>query len=97
MRCDTRVLAVALLASNIVWMSALTAFGVPLVLAKIITEIVLFVTSYRCSAASSSARIGGMRNQPELVSAAHAPHRRRIATPIGMESSSHRRNLRSSS
>ncbi|MCX6502231.1 MAG: bifunctional glycosyltransferase family 2/GtrA family protein [Microbacterium sp.] len=40
------LLAVALLASNIVWIDALTRFGLPLVLAKITTEIVLFVTSY---------------------------------------------------
>jgi glycosyltransferase involved in cell wall biosynthesis len=39
-------LAVALLASNIVWMTALTEFGIPLLVAKIATEVVLFVTSY---------------------------------------------------
>lgn len=40
------VLALMLLASNIVWMSYLTDAGVPLWLAKLLTEVVLFVTSY---------------------------------------------------
>ncbi|GAA1703443.1 hypothetical protein GCM10009808_21690 [Microbacterium sediminicola] len=39
-------LAIALLAANIVWMTGLTTLGVPLLAAKVITEIVLFVTSY---------------------------------------------------
>ena len=41
------VLALALLASNVVWMQALTGLGVPLVVAKIVTEGVLFITSYQ--------------------------------------------------
>ncbi len=41
------LLAAVLLASNIVWLSYLTGIGVPLWLAKLITELVLFVTSYR--------------------------------------------------
>lgn len=40
------VLAGALLASNIVWIDALARLGVPLLVAKITTEAVLFVTSY---------------------------------------------------
>jgi len=40
------LLALALLASNIVWMTALTDMGLPLLLSKAITELVLFVTSY---------------------------------------------------
>jgi len=40
-------LALLLLASNIVWMSALTSFGVPLVVAKLVTEAVLFLTSFQ--------------------------------------------------
>ncbi|RLK52541.1 bifunctional glycosyltransferase family 2/GtrA family protein [Microbacterium telephonicum] len=40
------LLAVALLASNVVWLEALTGFGIPLIVAKIATEAVLFVTSY---------------------------------------------------
>ena len=39
-------LALLLLASNIVWMSFLTDSGVPLWLAKLVTEAVLFLTSY---------------------------------------------------
>lgn len=40
-------LAALLLASNIMWMQALTSFGVPLILAKILTEAVLFLLSYQ--------------------------------------------------
>jgi len=45
------LLAGLLLASNIVWMQALTSFGVPLLLAKALTELVLFVTSYQAQRA----------------------------------------------
>lgn len=41
------LLSVLLLASNVVWMSYLTDLGVPLWIAKVITELVLFLTSYR--------------------------------------------------
>lgn len=41
------LLAAVLLASNVVWLSYLTGIGVPLWLAKLVTELVLFVTSYR--------------------------------------------------
>lgn len=40
------VLAAALLASNIAWMSYLTSLGVALLVAKMLTEAVLFVLSY---------------------------------------------------
>ncbi|MFH8252303.1 GtrA family protein [Microbacterium sp. B2969] len=64
------VLAIALLASNVVWMTALTEFGIPLLLAKIATEIVLFVTSY------------GVQKSfvfpPEAVTAAKTGQRNRI-------------------
>jgi putative flippase GtrA len=40
------LLALALLASNIVWMSLLTSLGVPLLAAKVVTELALFLTSY---------------------------------------------------
>ncbi|MGZ0713156.1 glycosyltransferase (plasmid) [Coraliomargarita sp. W4R53] len=40
------ILASALLASNIVWMSALTGAGLSVIFAKVVTEAVLFVTSY---------------------------------------------------
>jgi glycosyltransferase involved in cell wall biosynthesis len=39
-------LAVALLAANYVWLSALTAAGLPLLLAKIVTEVSLYVVSF---------------------------------------------------
>lgn len=41
------LLAAVMLASNIVWMSYLTGAGLPLWLAKLVTELVLFFTSYR--------------------------------------------------
>ncbi|MFS0733554.1 bifunctional glycosyltransferase family 2/GtrA family protein [Microbacterium sp. 1P10UB] len=40
-------LAALLLASNVVWMQALTGAGLPLLVAKAATEAVLFVTSYQ--------------------------------------------------
>lgn len=40
------VVATLLLASNIVWMEALTGFGLPLVIAKIFTETALFILSF---------------------------------------------------
>ncbi|MFV0435439.1 MAG: GtrA family protein [Leucobacter sp.] len=41
------LLAGVMLASNVVWMSYLTDLGVPLWVAKVVTEAVLFFTSYR--------------------------------------------------
>ncbi|GGD69929.1 bifunctional glycosyltransferase family 2/GtrA family protein [Microbacterium murale] len=41
------LLAVLLLASNIMWMEALTGFGMPLIAAKILTEAMLFLLSYQ--------------------------------------------------
>lgn len=40
------VLALGLLASNIVWLTVLVDMGLPLLLSKVVTELVLFVTSY---------------------------------------------------
>lgn len=79
------LLAAALLASNIVWIDALTRFGVPLVLAKIATEIVLFVTSYGVQktfvfGAGASAGVAA-----GSVSRAEARHSRRIARTGGMD------------
>ncbi|QKJ18872.1 bifunctional glycosyltransferase family 2/GtrA family protein [Microbacterium hominis] len=81
------LLAVALLASNIVWMQALTEVGVPLVVAKIATELVLFVTSYGVqrtfvfrAGASASERPSEFGDQ------ADARHRNRIGSPTRMES-----------
>jgi len=62
------LLAVALLASNVVWLEALTEAGVPLVAAKIATEAVLFVTSYgvqRSFVFRAPPRNGGLRPGPE--------------------------------
>lgn len=80
------ILALALLASNIVWLDALTRFGVPLVVAKVATEAVLFVTSYGVQRtfvfASPSSR-------SELMSAPDAVHSRRIVAPTRMEPNEH--------
>ena len=73
------LLAAALLASNIVWIDALTRVGVPLVLAKIATEIVLFVTSYGVQ----KSFVFGARTS---VSPVRAGHSRRIAKPRDMDS-----------
>ena len=86
-RCRYALLAAALLASNIVWMTALTEFGIPLLLAKIATEIVLFVTSYGVQKSfvfASQDRPGDSR--PEPVIGAQTPHSNRIAAPGRVES-----------
>lgn len=70
------VLALALLASNIVWIEALTGLGVPLIWAKVCTEAVLFVTSYGVQRAFVF--------RPELVTAAGGGHSRRIGMPDRM-------------
>lgn len=72
------LLAVALLASNVVWIEALTAHGVPLVIAKVVTEAVLFVTSYGVQR-SFVFRSNG------FVSSANPRHRSRIDRPGRME------------
>jgi putative flippase GtrA len=59
------LLAALLLASNIVWMQALTSFGVPLLLAKVLTELVLFVTSFQ----AQRAFVFGSAAAPALVRA----------------------------
>ena len=64
------ILALALLASDVVWMTALTDFGIPLLLAKIATEVVLFVTSYGVQKSFVFA--------PKDESAAKTVHRSRI-------------------
>lgn len=80
-------LAAALLASNIVWITALTGLGVPLLPAKLLTEIVLFVTSYQVQRRVVFGR-------SEFVITAQKPHRKRIARVAVMESTPHepRRN-----
>lgn len=73
------LIAGALLASNVVWIEALTAHGVPLVLAKVLTEAVLFVTSYGVQR-SFVFRTDG------FVRGADARHRSRTGGPVRMES-----------
>lgn len=68
------VLALALLASNIVWMTALTDLGLPLLLSKVITELVLFVTSYGVQRAV-------VFRPGKLVSHPAAAHRNHIDEP----------------
>lgn len=73
------VLAVALLASNIAWMAFLTDAGVPLLVAKIVTEVVLFVISY-------GVQRGFVFGAEEREYRSKAPHSNRIATQIRMDS-----------
>lgn len=80
------LLAVALLASNIVWLDALTRYGVPLVVAKIATEAVLFVTSY---GVQRSFVFGAQQARAELVSRPDARHRNPIAAAARMDRSEH--------
>lgn len=80
------LLAVALLASNIVWLDALTRYGAPLVVAKIATEAVLFVTSY---GVQRSFVFGTQQARAELVSRPGARHRNPIAAAARMDQSEH--------
>jgi putative flippase GtrA len=82
------VLAAALLASNIVWMDALTGMGLPLLAAKVITEAVLFVTSYQVQRRFVFGR-AAQEAQERPVSAPQEGHRRRIAALAAMESDTH--------
>lgn len=85
------VLAVALLASNIVWLDALTRFGVPLVVAKVATEAVLFVTSY---GVQRTFVFGTQQPRAELVRRADSRHRNLIAAAGRLDHTEHftRRN-----
>ncbi|MFT4219207.1 MAG: bifunctional glycosyltransferase family 2/GtrA family protein [Microbacterium sp.] len=74
-------LAIALLASNIVWLTALTEMGLPLVAAKIATEAVLFVTSYSVQRSI----VFGAGAEPGLVPGADACHSERIASARRMD------------
>lgn len=80
------VLAVALLASNIVWIDALTGFGLPLVVAKIATEAVLFITSY---GVQRTFVFDAQKDRAELRSEPGARHRNRRATPTRMDANEH--------
>lgn len=70
------MLAGVLLVSNIVWISYLTGIGVPLWVAKLVTELVLFVTSYR------------VQRSVVFGSASSAPHPRLGAIPKASVASS---------
>ena len=82
------LLAGALLASNIVWMEALTGMGLPLILAKAITEAVLFVTSYQVQRRFV---FGRTAQEPEAgtVIAPQERHSNRIAAVVRMEPDPH--------
>lgn len=88
------LLATALLASNVVWMSFLTDAGLPLLLAKVITEGILFVTAYQAQRtfvfAAGRAR-SGEKAAPddEDNNGAEAPHSKRIAPIVRMEEDPH--------
>lgn len=80
------VLALALLASNVVWLDALTRYGLPLVVAKIATEAVLFVTSY---GVQRSFVFGVQPDRAELSTRADARHSNRIAAATRLDSNEH--------
>ena len=80
------VLAIALLASNIVWLDALTRYGVPLIVAKVATEAVLFVTSY---GVQRTFVFGTQQPRAELVSRPDARHSNPIAAAARMDQSEH--------
>jgi len=86
------LLAGALLASNIVWMEALGGMGVPLIVAKVITEAVLFVTSYQVQRRfvfGASPQPTAQEAETGPLSAPQEGHRNRIA-PLGrMDSDPH--------
>jgi hypothetical protein len=69
-----------------VWLDALTRYGVPLVVAKIATEAVLFVTSY---GVQRSFVFGTQQARAELVSRPDARHRNPIAAAARMDQSEH--------
>ncbi|SFS17783.1 Glycosyltransferase involved in cell wall bisynthesis [Microbacterium sp. cf046] len=83
------LLAGALLASNIVWMDALTGFGLPLIVAKVVTEAVLFITSYQVQRRFVFGAAGAQLAQETDagdVTASKEGHRRRIGARLRMES-----------
>jgi putative flippase GtrA len=80
------VLALALLASNVVWLDALTRYGLPLVVAKIATEAVLFVTSY---GVQRSFVFSAQPDRAELRSGAGARHSNRIAETTRLDANEH--------
>ena len=84
------VLAVTLLASNIVWLDALTRFGMPLVLAKVTTEAVLFVTSYGVQRSFVfGAAPNAQEGRNELGPRPSARHSNPIAAAARMDANEH--------
>nr|WP_315266349.1 glycosyltransferase [Microbacterium lemovicicum] len=69
-------LAALLLASNVVWMEALTGAGLPLLLAKAVTEAVLFVTSFQVQRRFVFGR-SATAGRPDDVSGRLAPSQER--------------------
>jgi glycosyltransferase involved in cell wall biosynthesis len=74
------MLAALLLASNLVWMQALTDAGVPLLVAKVVTETVLFATSYGVQRSVVFPREASAAS----IAASQTPHSNRIASPGGL-------------
>lgn len=67
------LLAVVVLASNVVWMSYLTGIGIPLWLAKLVTEVVLFVTSYRVQRSGIFGDAVPVASSAVAVGSSHTP------------------------
>ncbi|MBD3942531.1 glycosyltransferase [Microbacterium sp. NEAU-LLC] len=84
------VLAAALLASNIVWLDALTRYGMPLVLAKVVTEAVLFATSYGVQRSFVfGSPPGAQQGRTELEPGPSARHSNPIAATARMDANEH--------
>lgn len=82
------LLAAALLASNIVWMNALTDIGLPLLVAKVATEAVLFITSYQVQSRFVFGQAAQETDQ-NGVAATKEAHSKRIGRAAGMGSHAH--------
>lgn len=89
------VLAVALLATNIVWIEALTRIGTPLLAAKVVTEAVLFVIGFGVQrafvfgrAASASASADDAGEAAPAVSSGTS----RVHTELGSSTGARHRN-----
>lgn len=76
------VLAAVLLASNVAWMSALTAAGTPLLVAKLVTEAALFLLGY----ALQRSVVFPRTSPPKVVSAVNASLRNGEGDPTRMVS-----------
>lgn len=88
------LLAAVLLASNVVWMSFLTGAGLPLLVAKVITEAILFVTAFQTQRGFVFGAGRGRRRSytdadEEDNSAPQAAHSEQIAPLVRMEEDAH--------